>query len=101
MNLTTMEIISAVTSVETYNVQGRTLEDIEKLPEETRKYFCEMIDECFLENQDDPELKEGFDILDQISRHEKITIYELVLRLYDQEELNYRINEWKKEKGYI
>ena len=95
-----MEIIFAVTNVGKYEDLGRTLDDIEELPEETKKYFCEMVDECFLENQDDPELKEGFDFLDSYATSQGITIYNLVLQLYEMDELNLRVSAWKKEKGY-
>lgn len=73
---------------------------IDDLPEKVQTYFREMVDECFLENQSDPELKEGFDILDAMSRKQKISIYDLVLQLYEEDEFYIRINEWKKSKGY-
>lgn len=93
------EYIFAVMNVETYKESEKTLKDIEKLPKKKKETFCQIIDECFLENQDDPEMKESFDVLDKLARKMKITVYELIFSLYDEEEFEARINTWKKEKG--
>ena len=75
------------------------MKDIEKLPKKKKETFCQIIDECFLENQDDPEMKESFDVLDKLATKMKITVYELIFSLYDEEEFEARLKLWREEKG--
>ncbi len=73
---------------------------IEDLPEDQRKHFCQMVDESVMESDMDPELKEGFMYLDEQAFALGISFYDLILQMYEKEELKDRINEWKKEKGF-
>ena len=73
---------------------------VEDLTEEQRKYWMQMVDESVMESTMDPELREGFVMLDELAYIKKISFYDMILEMYDDREVDFRINEWKKEKGY-
>jgi hypothetical protein len=74
--------------------------ELKELDEDTQKYFYEMIDEAVLSSDDFPDMKEGFKYIDEVARYRRITFYEMILELYDLDDLISRITDWKKEKGY-
>lgn len=91
---------SAVMSVETSSGRKK-MHTISDLSKEQRKFFCKMVDECVLDLDDnDEELKDGFRYLDELALHKNMSFYDLILQLYEMSEINERIEEWKKEKGF-
>ncbi len=70
----------------------------DKLSEEIKKDFCELIDEAILGSGEDKELMEGFRTLDELAKGMRVSFYDLLLELYEKEEIEMRVNLWKKEK---
>lgn len=78
----------------------RNLVKISELTEEQKEYWIEMIDLVILSATDgDRKLKEGLEFLDKEALYRKISIYDMVLALYDKGELDKRIESWKKAKA--
>lgn len=59
-----------------------------------------MVDESVMESDIDPELKEGFEYLDKQAFEYGISFYDIIVQMYEKEEINDRIDDWKKEKGF-
>lgn len=79
---------------------GKTnLTSFNELSELERDFFCRMVDECVLENED-TEFREGLVYLDEYSRLNNCTVYETVLGMYTKKGVKKRIKEWKKENGF-
>lgn len=76
-----------------------TLRTIEELPEKQRKFFCQMVDECILDNND-REWREAMAFVDGEANRQGITFYDLVLQLYEDNEILKRVDEWREEKGF-
>lgn len=74
---------------------------VDDLTKEQQKHFCAMVDECILQNGGDDELKEGFRYLDELANYLGISFYDMVLQTYEKDELDHRIDEWRKDKGYM
>ncbi len=72
---------------------------VDELPEDVRKDFCALIDEAILESGDDEELKEGFKALDEMAKIMNVSFYDLLLELYEESEIQARVDAWKQEKG--
>ena len=78
----------------------RNLVKISELTEGDRKVWMELVDEVVLTSDEDKELKEGLHFLDEEATHRKIDIYDMILKLYEKDELDKKIRDWKKAKGY-
>ena len=59
-----------------------------------------MVDESVIESTMDSELKEGFRYLDEMAFKQGISFYDLILQIYELEELKDSIDVWKKKNGY-
>ena len=93
-----MEIIFAVMSVEIReDRRKKVMTTIEDLTEKQRKAFCDMIDGIVMNLDYDPELKEGFKYLNDLAFHRKISLYDLLLEVYEKTEVEDRLDE---EKGF-
>lgn len=71
-----------------------------ELTKDDRKIWMELVDEVVLTSDKDKELKEGLHFLDEEALHRKIDIYDMILKLYEKDELDKKIRDWKKAKGY-
>lgn len=71
---------------------------IEDLPDKVKSDFCALIDEAILESTDDKDMKEGFVTLDKIARKMRITFYDLMLQIFEYEEIINKVDAWNKEK---
>lgn len=71
----------------------------EDLPEATKKVFYAIIDEVVLNSDQDKDMKEGLQTLDRIARKMKISFYDLMLQIFEYEEIVRKVTEWKKEKN--
>lgn len=74
---------------------------IDDLDKNQLKYFYEMIDESIICDEMDVETRDGYRYLDEMSRLLKISFYDMVLQLYEKDEVVKHIGTWKKIKGYI
>lgn len=70
--------------------------DIEELSEEDKTKFCEIIDEAILESTG--EMREGFQMLDELARSLKKTFYEIIFDFYEADEVRRQVKDWDKEK---
>ena len=96
-----MEIIFAVTSVGIREDRWKkVMTTIEDLTEKQKKFFCEMIDTIIMNLDKDPEMKENFDYLNDLAFHRKMSIYDLLLEVYEKTEVEDRLDDWKKRKGF-
>jgi len=73
---------------------------LEELTEDQKIYWMKMVDESVMQSTMDPELREGFAYLDELAYKKKISFYDVVLEIYEKSEMEFRINEWKKEKRF-
>ena len=79
--------------------RNQILTTIDDLTESQRKDFCEMVDDLILNMADnDDELKEGLEYLDEQAFHYNMSFYNLILQIYDKEELNEQLRRWNDDK---
>jgi len=71
---------------------------LSELTEEQNKYWIEMIDAVTLYANKDKDLLNRLQFLDKEASYRKISIYDMILRLYDKDESIKRIQSWKKAK---
>lgn len=72
---------------------------IEDLPEDKAKEFCGMVDTIVMSLDEDPELKEAFKFLNDMALQKKITIYDMLLEVYETQELDDRLDDWRAKKS--
>lgn len=72
---------------------------IEDLPKDLQDMFCGIIDDCVEASEWDRDLKEGFEWINKKAWDEGITIYELILRAYEKNEVEARVKKWVKSKS--
>lgn len=72
-----------------------------KLDKEKMDSFKAMVDECVLDNVDNPKMKQGFEAIDEWAREQEMDFYELMLNLFSYEELEYMIEEYTREKEEV
>ena len=78
----------------------RILANISDLTKEQYKEWREMIDAVILHSKEwDIGLKHGLEFLDKEALKRKITIYEMILVLYEKSELLKRIESWQEAKA--
>lgn len=61
-----------------------TFDDME---EEDVKKFKQLVDECIILGSNDPEMKEGFAVIDKWATENNIDVYEMFLNLYVADDL--------------
>lgn len=92
-------IIFAVMNVGTQKERRKkVMTTIDELPEKQRKDFCDMIDVIVMNLDKDPELKEGFKFLNDLAYNRKISLYDLLLEVYEISELEDRLDDWEEKK---
>ena len=69
-----------------------------KLDKEKMIAFKEMVDQCVLDNIDNPKMKQGFEAIDEWAREQDMDFYELMINLFSPEELEYMIEEYTKDR---
>ena len=63
------------------------------------KNWVELIDCVVLSSEEDPDLKEGLKYLDEKAQHRGISIYDMLIEVYQKKELEKRIQDWKAAKA--
>lgn len=72
---------------------------INDLTEKQRRDFCDMIDDLVLNRApEDTELREGFEYLDEQAFYYNISFYDIILQIYEQEELKELIKKWNSDR---
>lgn len=99
MSQTILENIFVVMNAGIQKGSGKNCMNITDLTEDQQKHFCLMVDECVLGSEGDRELREGFKFMDELALKKGITFYDLLLQLYEKNEIAMRIEQWKEEKG--
>jgi len=69
------------------NLGVNSMITFDDMPKEDVDKFKELVDQCILSGADDPEMKEGFKIIDSWANERGVNIYEMFLNLYAIEEI--------------
>lgn len=71
----------------------------EKIPEQDKSDFMDMVDKIVMMSDFDPELKEGLRYLDDKAKLTETSIYEVIYAVLGKWELEKRVKKWREAKN--